>query len=156
MVGVAFEPRQILREFKRRIMGMVGRAVLQAVDDGKRMQSVQVVALRGQVIDDAERFQDYGFTSNPHPGAEAVLLAVGGVRQHPIVVKIDDRRYRVVGLNRGEVAIYTDEHEETAEHLIHLKRGRVIELRCGTTVLKLEPDGMTLTTPSGTQTWGTA
>ena len=150
MVGIAEAPRQILREFKRRIMGMVGRAVLQAVDDGKRMQSVQVVALRGQVIDDAERFQDYGFTSNPHPGAEAVLLAVGGVRQHPIVVKIDDRRYRVVDLEEGEVCLYTDEDEDGAPHRAVLERGRKIRLSAGRSYILIEDGGVTIGSPSFT------
>lgn len=150
MVGIAGAPRQILREFKRRIMGMVGRAVLQAVDDGMRMQSVQVVALRGQVIDGAERFQDYGFTSNPHPGAEAVLLGLGGVRQHPIVVKVDDRRYRVVELETGEVCVYTDEDEDGNPHRILMERGRKIRLSAGRSYILIEDGGVTIGAPAFT------
>ena len=149
-------PRPLLRELFRRVRLMVGRAVLTAVDDARQMQSVQVEGLRGEILDRAERFQQYGFSSHPHPGAEALLLAVGGIRQHPIVAAIDDRRYRPTGLEEGEVCLYTDEDKIDPFHRIVFKRGRVIELSCGDTVLKLEPDGMTLTTPSGTQTWGTA
>ena len=149
-------PRPLLRELFRRVRLMVGRAVLTAVDDARQMQSVQVEGLRGEILDRAERFQQYGFSSHPHPGAEALLLAVGGIRQHPIVAAIDDRRYRPTGLEEGEVCLYTDEDKTDPFHRIVFKRGRVIELSCGDTVLKLEPAGMTLTTPSGTQTWGTA
>ena len=86
-------------------MLMVGRAVLRVVYDDTGLQTVQVEALRGEVIDRAERLQSYGFTSHPKPGADAVVLAVGGIRQHPIIM-IDDRRNRMTDLDEGEVAMY--------------------------------------------------
>ena len=58
------------------------------------LQTVQVVGLPDEIIDGAERFQMYGITSHPLPGADALVLAVGGIRQHPVIL-IDDRRYRV-------------------------------------------------------------
>ena len=85
---------------------MVGRAVLTVVDDSTGLQTVQVEGLRGEVIDGAERMQLYGITSYPLKGADAVLLAVGGVRQHSVVL-IDDRRHRPTGLSEGEVCIYS-------------------------------------------------
>jgi phage gp45-like len=39
-------------------------------------------------------------------GAEAVVLFVGGRREHGLVVAVDDRRYRLKGLEKGEVALY--------------------------------------------------
>ena len=124
-----------LKALSRRVKLAVGRAVLQLVDDARKLQSVQVVGLRGEVLDEVERFQQYGFTSHPHPKAECVVLSVGGMRQHPIVIAIDDRRYRLIGLEEGEVGIYTDEDlvdapddDATRPHRIVLKRGRVVEI----------------------------
>ena len=101
---------QILsRELRRRVMLMIGRAVLTVVDDTKRMQNVQV---RGPAGGDHRRRRAVpactDITSHPLPGADALVLAVGGIRQHPVIL-IDDRRYRVRELAEGEVCIYTDE-----------------------------------------------
>ena len=98
---------RLSRELRRRVMLMVGRAVLTVVNDETGLQLVQVEGLRGEVIDAAERFQIYGLTSHPLPGADALVLSVGGIRQHPVVL-IDDRRHRVKELEEGEVCIYTE------------------------------------------------
>lgn len=93
---------------KRRIQGMVARAVIGLVDDTLKAQGLQLSVLAGEVQDGVERFQDYGYTSVPHPGAEAVVVYVGGLRSHGIVVACEDRRYRLKGLEVGEVALYDD------------------------------------------------
>lgn len=146
----------VVAPLRRRVLLMVGRAVLALVDDSRKLQIVQVQGLARETLDGAERVQQYGFSSHPHPGAECVVLAVGGARQHPLVIAVDDRRYRVTGLARGETCLYTDEDSGDHPHRVTLKRGRRIELKADTTTLTLEPAGMTLVTPSGTQTWGTA
>ena len=137
----------------RRIKLMIGRAVLIVlVDDSLKMQALQVsAASRRETLDDVERFQDYGFTSHPHVGAEAVLLSVGGMRQHPIVVAVDDRRYRVIGLEIGEVALYTDEdlvdppdEDATRPHRIVLKRGRIVEIHADEILLSAANGASTL------------
>ena len=146
---------QILsRELRRRVMLMIGRAVLTVVNDATPLQTVQVVGLPDEIIDGAERFQMYGITSHPLPGADALVLAVGGIRQHPVIL-IDDRRHRVKELAEGEVCIYTDEDESGNPHRILMKDGREIEMRCGPVSLTLTTTGMTLVTPGGTQRWNT-
>lgn len=91
----------------RRVSLMVARGVLALVDDAAKMQGVQVKLLSGEVRD-LERFQNYGFTSQPPSGAEVAAVFVSGNRDHGLAVAIDDRRYRVGGLATGEVAIYDD------------------------------------------------
>ena len=142
--------RKIMEDLERRVLLMIGRAVLRRVNDSTPLQTVQVEALPGEIIDGAERFQMYGITSHPREGADALVLAVGGIRQHPVVL-VDDRRHRPKDLAEGEVVLYTDEDD----HHVILKRGKITEMKCGTTTLTLEPAGMTLVTPSGTQRWGT-
>lgn len=126
---------------KRRVLLMVSRAVVELVDDARRLQTLQVTGYASEVLDGAERFQQYGFTSVPHPEAEAVVLAVGGERQHPIVIAVEDRRYRLVGLEDGEVALYTDEDEDEdgMRHRVHLARGRGIILEAGDVSVVLDP-----------------
>ena len=107
----------------RRVKLMARRAVVQLVYDDPKMQELQLAIFAGEVHDQVERFEDYGLTSHPHPGAEALVLALGGDTGHSVVVKVGDRRYRVTGLAAGEVCLYDDQGQK-----IHLKRGKAIEI----------------------------
>lgn len=114
---------RVLQSMQRRVMLTVGRAVIRKINDDPKMQSVQAELLKGELRDNLERFQQYGLTSVPHPGAEGVAVFVGGNRDHGILVCVDDRRYRLKGMQGGEVALYTDEGDK-----VHLKRNREIEV----------------------------
>lgn len=121
--------KKLIAPLQRRVMLMIGRAVIKAARDDGGMQTVQAEALRGELRDGVERFQNYGFTSVPMPGAEAVLVSVMGNREHAIAIAVDDRRSRKKNLQPGEAAIYTDEGD-----YILLKRGKIIEVKAGNTV----------------------
>lgn len=88
------------------IRNAIARGELTLVDDAGRMQTVQLSLLEGELASEAERFQNYGFTSVPEAGAEAAVIFVGGDRSHPIIIAADDRRARKYGLEPGEVAVY--------------------------------------------------
>jgi len=100
---------------------LVARGVITLVDDESRMQSVQASLLEGELAGGVERFQNYGFTSVPLTGAEIAVVFVGADRSHPIVVAADDRRYRMAGLEPGEVAVYHRNGD-----FIHLKNDNSI------------------------------
>lgn len=85
---------------------MAGRFLLQAISDATDVQSVQISGQSGFELDEVERMQEYGFTSVPVSGAESVGVAVGGSRDHTIIVATDDRRFRLKNLKSGEVALY--------------------------------------------------
>ena len=99
---------KMLAPLQRRVGLMVSRAVIVMVNDTLKMQGVQVNLLADVTRDGVERFQNYGFTSSPHPGAEAIMVSIGGNQDHGIVIAVDDRRYRLTGLAEGEVALYDD------------------------------------------------
>lgn len=99
--------QKLLRPVHARIANLVSRAVVKRVDDGTTLQTIQALVGEGEVRDGLERFQPYGLTSAPEPGAEAVVLFVGGRRDNGYVVAVDDRRYRLTGLAQGEVALYS-------------------------------------------------
>lgn len=126
--------RRMIAPLQTRIANMVSRAVLSRVDDSKRMQIVQLSILDDEVHDDIERFQNYGFTSVPQEGAEAAVIFVGGGRDHGLAVAVDDRRYRVKGLQDGEVAVYSDQGDK-----IVIKRGGTIEITASTKVVISTP-----------------
>jgi len=99
MIVKALEP------IKRRVLLTVGRAILTLVDDSLKLQGNQISLLAGE-LRDVERFQEYGFTSVPLPGTEAIAVFVGGNRENGAVIATGDRNTRLKGLNPGEVAIY--------------------------------------------------
>ncbi|MFS8930942.1 phage baseplate assembly protein V [Cupriavidus taiwanensis] len=113
--------QMILEPVKARVGLMVGRCVLRAVTDATKLQRVQVQVLADEVHDDVERVQSYGLTSVPHAGAEGVVVFAGGNRDHGLVIAVDDRRYRLVGLEAGEVALYDDQGLK-----VHLTRDGIV------------------------------
>ena len=98
----------------------VGRAILRLVKEAAGVQLVQVEALKGEVLDRVEHLQTYGFASHPLPGAEAILLALGGTRNKPIIIVIADRRHRPE-LEAGETIIHDDQGQ-----VIHIARDRIL------------------------------
>lgn len=105
MIG---QVREMMGGLEGRVRGMVARAILRLVDDARAAQEVQIELLEGESQDAVERFQNYGLTSVPHPGAEALVVFAGGLRSHGVVLAVEDRRYRLRGLEAGEVALYDD------------------------------------------------
>jgi phage baseplate assembly protein V len=106
---------KLLAPLRTRIANLVSRAVVQLVKDSTGLQVMQVSALDGETREALERFQEYGFTSVPLAGSEAVVLFVGGRRDHGLVLAVDDRRYRKQSLEAGEVALY---HKDGASILL--------------------------------------
>lgn len=118
--------RAFVRPIWRRVLLLLSRGTVNLVDDKTGLQEIQINLLRDETRDGLERFQEYGFTSVPHPGAEALAAFLGGNRDHGVILAAADRRYRVKGLKTGEVAIYTDEGD-----VIHFLRGREILVKSG-------------------------
>jgi len=105
MIGAA---REMLGGLEGRVRGMVARAIVRLVDDARQAQELQLELLAGEGQDAVERFQNYGLTSVPHAGAEALVVFAGGLRSHGVVLAVEDRRYRLTGLEDGEVALFDD------------------------------------------------
>lgn len=121
--------RKLLKPLRDAISNLVSRAVVNRVDDARKVQELQLDVLAEETRDGVERFQEYGFTSVPLEGAEAVVLFVGGRRDHGLAVAVDDRRHRPTGLQPGEVAVYTDQGDK-----VIIKRGGTIEVTASTKV----------------------
>lgn len=115
------------------LKNLLSRGVVVLVNAASKMQGMQVKLLANEVKDGMEHFEAYGFTSNPLPGAEVLAAFFGADRSHGVIFCAGDRRYRLRGMEGGEVALYTDEGDK-----IHLKRNRVIEIE--TMTLKVKAD----------------
>jgi phage baseplate assembly protein V len=126
---------RLFERHARRMRNIVSRGVVSLVSDGLKMQENQIRLLDGEIIDGAERAQQYGFTSHPQNGAECFVVFAGAAREHPIILSVDDRRYRFKSHQPGEVRIYTDEGD-----YILLKRDNTIEIKTKHLIVNAEED----------------
>lgn len=118
---------KVLEPLARRVRLAIGRGIVKLVNDAAGVQKIQLSLMANETRSKIERFQEYGFTSVPLPGAEAAAIFVGGNRDHGIIIATEDRRYRLQGLEGGEVALYSDEGDS-----IIFKRGNKIEVNTET------------------------
>ncbi len=103
---------RLLNPIKRQLRLSVSRCVVALINDAAKLQELQVTLLADEAMDKREHFQHYGFTSAPHPGAEGIMLSVNGQRSQGVVINVDDRRYRLKALKKGEVALYDDQGQK--------------------------------------------
>jgi phage baseplate assembly protein V len=121
--------QKLLKPYHRRITNLLARGVVKLVDAGTLMQSIQVSVLAGELLDQVEHFEPYGFTAHPHPDAEALVASLGGNRSHAVVISIADRQFRLQNLAPGEVALYTDEGDR-----LHFQRNGSILLQAANSI----------------------
>lgn len=93
----------------RRALGgirLAFRGVITLVKAAGAVQLVQLDGVSGERLQDAELFQQFGFTSNPPAGTMAIVLPIGGKTAHGIIVATEHGNYRLKNLASGEAALY--------------------------------------------------
>lgn len=124
------------------------RGILNLVKSGSDIQQVQVSGLADETIQDLELMQQFGFTSVPPAGTQAVVIPIGGKTTHGIIVATENGSFRVKNLKSGETAIY-----DSSGSTIILKNGRVIDIECDSFNVKCKQyqvtasDGANFVTP---------
>ncbi|MBJ9011220.1 phage baseplate assembly protein V [Citrobacter koseri] len=132
---------RMMAPFMRRVRLMLGRAVVNVVNDALKAQNVQISMLEDEEPDDVERLLNYGQISVPLSGSEAIVACIGAQRDHAIALVVEDRRYRPTGLTAGDTGVY---HYEG--HRMRLtKDGRLI-ITCKTVEIYAD-ESMTVDTP---------
>jgi len=99
--------KRLLDPLRQRIMLMVGRGQIQLIEESGGRVTAQANLLSGETADGLGLMQHYGFASSPRPDSEAVVLFVGGDRSQGFVVGTDDPWTRPLGLQPGEVAVFS-------------------------------------------------
>lgn len=131
----------VVAPIKQRIMMAIARCVIDAITDSDGLQRVRLSVFADETLNDVERVQQYGLTSNPPAGSEGVVLFPFGSRDHGVLIAVDHRTSRKKNLASGEVAIYTDEGD-----YVLFKRGRIVEI----TTQTLEVNATTITLNAST------
>lgn len=143
-----------LAPIDRRLRLAVCRAVLALVRPGKT-QRLQLGVMHNEVRDQVEHLENYGYASYPLAGAEALVLAVGGNRDHSVATVVHDPRYRPPDLEPGEVRVYTYQGEYIRllpSREIKIKAQNTISLESETAVVLKAPDIQLQGPVSATQT----
>lgn len=86
----------------------LARGVLTVANGKTKLRTIQTRLMAGEIRDEMEHVEPYGFTSEPHVDAETFSLFFDGDRSHGVVFCVADRRYRLKLLKAGEVALYDD------------------------------------------------
>lgn len=98
---------RLLNPLRQRVALMISRAVVALVSDGEALQRLNLNVLSGEIQTGIERWQNFGFTGHPLPGTtEAVVLYIGGDRDHPVVVAADSPTTRPTDVPAGGSAQY--------------------------------------------------
>lgn len=135
-----------MRNLLTLLRGLLGRGVVESVDDTPMMRTVQAEFLPGDVREGLEHFEPYGFTSRVKQGAEAIGAFFNGDRSHGVVLVTADRRFRL-HVEEGEVAVFDDQGQkvvlkrdgilvETPKNLTATVGGNAVATVKGTTTLK--------------------
>ena len=99
-----------LATIRRRLMLLVGRAVIAAVQSSGGRVTLDLTPMlsdeEGKAVELAE---SWGFTSVPLDGAEVVTLSVMGERSNMVAISLGDRRHRPSDLVQGESAMFDDQ-----------------------------------------------
>ncbi|STZ76343.1 putative baseplate assembly protein V [Bergeriella denitrificans] len=101
------------------------RGKITLVVSSEPVQRVQLSGLADETLQDLEHLQEYGFTSNPPEGTEAVVIPLGGNTSHGVVVATQHGSFRIKNLSPGETAVYNSDGAQ-----IVLKNGKIIEATC--------------------------
>lgn len=104
-------------------------SIVKRVDDTKEIQEIQVEGLEGEILEEIENYQYYGFSSNPPEGSEVILKNENSDLKYGIASA--NREIRKNNLKPGEVAIYTKTGNEiliTVEGNIEIKANSKIKI----------------------------
>jgi len=112
--------RADIDDLQRRLQSMIVRGTVSSIDDALQMQLLNLNIERGHRPTKVEHWHHYGLSFHPHADAEVIAAALGGNRDHLVVLGTSDRRYRLKSLAQGELAVHDDQGQK-----VHFKRDSV-------------------------------
>lgn len=104
------------------------RATIDSIDPMKLMQEIGASIMKGEKRRKIEAPAPYGFAAVPFDadkgedgkpglGPETFIAFMGGNRSFPVAGPIDDRRHRMVGMEKGDVALFKGKDDGQQFHM---------------------------------------
>jgi hypothetical protein len=112
----------------RSYVGGGARALIDQIDDSKLLQEMAGGFMKGEARKGVESPQNYGFSSVVMDAekdamgkitscAEGFMSFLGGNRSLPICGVMDDRRHRIFGMEKGDVAMFRTRDDTQQFHM---------------------------------------
>ncbi|MGU5666578.1 phage baseplate assembly protein V [Aeromonas hydrophila] len=133
--------QKLLAPLQRRLRLIADRAIVTLVNDALQRQNLQLKVLADEGADDVERFQNYGHTSVPPAGSEAIVLGLGGARAGLVAIAVEHKGVRPKDLEAGDSCLY---HLEG--HNLTLHKDGLAELTAKTVIIRAT-EKMTIISP---------
>ena len=97
--------KRLLEPILNRIILMIVKSTIIKVKEGNNQLLCNVNLGHGEKVQDVEMLQQFGFVSIPENDAQAIVLCIGGDREHPIVISTDDENKRIQ-VGQGNSGMY--------------------------------------------------
>lgn len=130
---------KLMGRMERRLRLIADRAIVTLVNDALQRQNLQLKVLADEGADDVERFQNYGHTSVPPTGSEAIVLGLGGARAGLVAIAVEHKGVRPKDLEAGDSCLY---HLEG--HNITLGKDGLAELSAKSVITTAEEQTLTI------------
>ena len=99
----------ILERAARRVLLSLARALVTTVNDSGGVQMMQVKLNALETRDNTPRIAEFGLSSNPPVGSDAIVVFLGGDRSNGVVLGTVHQASRQKGLAPGETMIYSQD-----------------------------------------------
>jgi phage baseplate assembly protein V len=101
-----------IQRLYQRLLHVIGRGRITTGDDTGPAQLHQVKLGLQEVKDNIPRIAEFGLTSMPPVGSDAVLLFIGGDRTNGAIIATGHQQSRPRGLLPGETMIYSEDGKQ--------------------------------------------
>ncbi|MBR7961255.1 phage baseplate assembly protein [Burkholderia vietnamiensis] len=99
----------ILERVARRVLLSLARALVTTVNDAGGVQMMQVKLNGLETRDNTPRVVEFGLTSNPPVGSDAIVVFLGGDRSNGVVLGTNHQPSRPKTLAPGETMVYSQD-----------------------------------------------
>lgn len=101
------DSRNSIDRLFRRVMLVIGLGRITIVNDSQpSTQFCQVMLGGDEIRDNTPRIAEFGFSSNPPAGSDAVVVFLGGDRSKGVIIATNNQATRHTGLQPGESVLY--------------------------------------------------
>lgn len=131
--------QKLLAPLSRRLRLIADRAIVTLVNDSLQRQGLQLKVLADESADDVERFQNYGHTSVPPEGSEAIVLGIGGARAGLVAIAVEHKGSRPKNLEAGDSCLY---HLEG--HRVVLGKDKAVSIQAKSVITEASEKTLTI------------
>lgn len=139
-----------ISRYYRQLKMMLGIGRVTGLSDDGVIQTLQYRTPL-DVRSETPRMAEYGFSSAPPVGSDAVIVSLGGDRSSQVIIATNHKSYRHTGLQAGETVIYNQTGQYvklTADGIEVEANAQAVTVSNATTVTINATDGVVMNTPT--------